>query len=64
MSFTHLHLMLNHFPVIGAALGIALLGFAVLQKSDELGKVSLGVRHTEIRSGVIRSASASQENPD
>jgi len=26
MSFTHLHLLLNHFPVIGAVLGIALLG--------------------------------------
>lgn len=25
MSFTHLHLLLNHFPVIGAVLGIALL---------------------------------------
>lgn len=43
MSFTHLHLLLNHFPVIGAVLGIALLGFAVLRKSDELGKVSLGL---------------------
>jgi len=50
MSFTHLHLLLNHFPVIGAVLGIALLG----------GQV----RHTEVRSGVISSASASQANPD
>lgn len=41
MSFTHLHLLSSHFPVIGAFLGIALLGFAVLRKSDELGKTSL-----------------------
>lgn len=41
MSFTHLHLLLNHFPIIGAVLGIALLGYAVLRKSDELGKTSL-----------------------
>lgn len=41
MSFTHLHLLLNHFPVIGAVLGIALLGFAILRSNDVLGKTSL-----------------------
>jgi uncharacterized membrane protein len=43
MSFTHLHLLLNHFPVIGTILGIALLGVALARRSSELGKVSLGL---------------------
>jgi uncharacterized membrane protein len=43
MSFTHLHLLLNHFPVIGTVVGIALLSIALLRKSSELGKVSLGL---------------------
>jgi uncharacterized membrane protein len=43
MSFTHLHLFLNHFPVIGTILGIVLLGVALLRRSSELGKVSLGL---------------------
>ena len=43
MSFTHIHLLLNHFPVIGTALGIALLAIALVRKSSELAKVSLGL---------------------
>lgn len=43
MSFTHLHLLLNHFPVIGTVLGIALLAVALMRRSSELGKVSLGL---------------------
>lgn len=43
MSFTHLHLLLNHFPVIGTILGIVLLGVALIRGSSELGKVSLGL---------------------
>lgn len=43
MSFTHLHLLLNHFPVIGAIIGVVLLGIAVLRRSSELGKVSFGL---------------------
>jgi uncharacterized membrane protein len=43
MSFTHLHLMLNHFPVIGTLIGLVLLGIALLRKSNELSKVSLGL---------------------
>ena len=43
MSFTHIHLLLNHFPVIGTALGIALLAVALIRKSSELSKVSLGL---------------------
>ena len=43
MSLTHLHLLLNHFPVIGTIIGIALLGIAVARKSTELMKTTLGL---------------------
>jgi uncharacterized membrane protein len=42
MNTIHLHLLLNHVPVIGAVLGLALLGVAYLRRSDELGKFALG----------------------
>jgi len=42
MNIIHLHLLLNHVPVIGAVLGLALLGVAYLRRSDELGKFALG----------------------
>ena len=43
MSLTHLHLLLNHFPVIGTLIGVAFLASAVIRKSSELSKVSLGL---------------------
>ena len=43
MSSVHLHLMLNHVPVIGAMLAILLLALAVARRSSELGKASLGL---------------------
>jgi hypothetical protein len=42
MNSIHLHLLLNHVPVIGALLGLALLSVAYLRRSDELGKFALG----------------------
>ncbi len=39
----HLHLMLNHVPVLGTAFGLGLVGWALLRKSEELKKISLGV---------------------
>ena len=42
MSVGHLHLMLNHFPVIGAVFCVLLLALAVWRNSSELGKVSFG----------------------
>jgi hypothetical protein len=41
MDFVHLHLLLNHVPVIGAVLGVGLLAVAVLRRSSELGKTAL-----------------------
>jgi uncharacterized membrane protein len=43
MSWGHLHLLLNHFPVIGTVLGLLLLLMAFARKSDELKKVTLGL---------------------
>ena len=43
MSLTHLHLILNHFPVIGMVIGIGLLAYAMFSRSSDLGKASLGL---------------------
>lgn len=43
MSFTHLHLLLNHFPVIGVIIAIGLLGFAFARKNTAVAKASLGL---------------------
>ncbi len=40
---THLHLILNHYPVIGTIIGAALLAFALVRKSNEVGKVALAL---------------------
>lgn len=43
MSLAHLHLLLNHYPIIGTIIGIALLVFAYLRKSNEVAKAALGL---------------------
>ena len=43
MDAAHLHLMLNHIPVLGTAFGMALIAWALFRKSEELKRVSLGV---------------------
>lgn len=43
MSWGHLHLLLNHVPVIGTLLGLLLLLVAFVRKSEELKKVTLGL---------------------
>jgi len=42
MSLVHLHLMLNHAPVIGTVFAALLLAVAVWRRSDELTRVALG----------------------
>ena len=42
MNPAHLHLMLNHIPVLGTAFCMALVGWALILKSEELKRVSLG----------------------
>lgn len=43
MNLVHLHLLLNHVPVIGTVLIAVLLAWALLRDSSELGKISLGL---------------------
>ncbi len=42
MSWVHLHLLLNHVPVMGTFLGLLFLLVAFFLKSEELKKVTLG----------------------
>ena len=42
MSQAHLHLLLNHFPIIGTVLGAAMLAIAVTRKNSELAKLAFG----------------------
>lgn len=41
MNIAHLHLMLNHFPVVGSVIVALLLALALYRRSDELGRASL-----------------------
>jgi len=43
MDLLHLHLVLNHVPVIGAVIGVGLLVVALLRRSSDLGKTALGL---------------------
>ena len=43
MNTVHLHLLLNHLPVIGTVIVTLLLAVAILRRSDELGRTSLGL---------------------
>lgn len=41
MNIAHLHLALNHFPVVGSVIVALLLALALHRRSDELGRASL-----------------------
>jgi hypothetical protein len=43
MSIVHLHLMLNHVPVIGMAFVLFLLAAAMLRRNDGMGRLGLAV---------------------
>ena len=43
MNWAHIHLSLNHLPVVGTFFGVLLLLLALLRKSEELKRGSLGV---------------------
>ena len=43
MSLLHMHLLLNHFPVIGTIIVIALLGVAIVWRNNSVARVSLGL---------------------
>jgi uncharacterized membrane protein len=41
MSPVHVHLLLNHFPVIGTLIALGLLAWAVLRSDERIGRASL-----------------------
>ncbi len=43
INWAHLHLMINHIPVIGIPGAILLLIYAIVRKSDEVKMVSFGI---------------------
>lgn len=43
MNWAHVHIAINHAPVIGALFGFLLLAFATWRRSPEVQRVSLGV---------------------
>ena len=43
MNLAHLHLVLNHWPIIGTFIGVALLLVAVFARSNDIKHVSYGV---------------------
>jgi hypothetical protein len=42
MNGAHLHLLINHIPVLGTFFGLVLLALAAWRRSDELRKAALG----------------------
>jgi ABC-type uncharacterized transport system permease subunit len=40
MNYSHIHIVLNHFPTIGTVLGLGLFLYALLRKHDELKEIS------------------------
>lgn len=43
MNIVHLHLLLNHIPVVGALIGIALFTYAVIRRNSEVAKITLAL---------------------
>ncbi len=42
MNWAHVHLIINHFPVVGSLFGVLLLLYALLRKNEEVKKLGLG----------------------
>jgi hypothetical protein len=43
MNLSHLHLMINHLPIIGSMIGGLVLAFAIWQKSNHTKIAAYGV---------------------
>ena len=41
MDATHLHLLLNHFPIVGTVLGVGVMAYGYLTSSDQVKKTAL-----------------------
>ncbi len=42
MNWAHVHLIMNHFPVVGSLFGILLLLYAFIRNNEEVKKLGLG----------------------
>ena len=42
MDAAHIHLLLNHIPILGTIFGLLLLCYGIWKHSDEIKKASLG----------------------
>ncbi len=42
MSAAHIHLLLNHIPILGSIFGLLFLLYAMVRKSDEIKKACFG----------------------
>lgn len=63
MNAAHLHLALNHLPVLGALFGALLLAIALTRRSDELARAGLGVLVVAalLSIAVLRSGDAAED---
>lgn len=43
MNWAHIHLVLNHAPVLGTVFGLALLAYALARRDEGLKRIGLGV---------------------
>ncbi|HEY1759057.1 MAG TPA: hypothetical protein VGG72_27040 [Bryobacteraceae bacterium] len=43
MNLAHVHLLLNHFPTVGMIIGLGVFVTAIVSKSDDLKRTSLGI---------------------
>ena len=43
MNYAHLHLLINHFPIVGNAFSILLLVWSFVRKQREITQLALGV---------------------
>lgn len=41
MNWPHIHLMLNHFPVLGTLFGLVLLAWGIVRRNDSLQRAAL-----------------------
>lgn len=43
MNWAHIHLMINHFPVVGLLFGFLLLILSIAKKSEDLKRISMWI---------------------
>lgn len=62
MTPTHIHLVLNHVPLIGTVIGLALLAYALLRKEHAVAKSAMSIFiFTALVAGVVYLTGESAE---